>query len=60
MHPVCGSQAFHIFKVFVANPSKPAAIRDILIKNKTKLVTYLSTFLAEKSSFLVCGLLSVL
>jgi len=30
--------------VFVANPNKAKAILDILLKNKEKLVTFLSTF----------------
>jgi hypothetical protein len=30
-------EAFHVFKVFVANPDKPAAIHAILCKNKEKV-----------------------
>ena len=30
-------EAFHVFKVFVANPDKPAAIHSILSKNKEKV-----------------------
>ncbi|TPX33034.1 hypothetical protein SmJEL517_g03979 [Synchytrium microbalum] len=37
-------EAFHVFKVFVANPNKARPIADILAKNKEKLVTFLSTF----------------
>ncbi|CAA2986732.1 calcium-binding 39 [Olea europaea subsp. europaea] len=33
--------AFHIFKVFVANPSKPREIRIILAKNREKLLALL-------------------
>jgi len=41
-------EAFHVFKVFVANPNKPAKIRLILFKNKQKLCAYLSNFHQEK------------
>ena len=37
-------EAFHIFKVFVANPDKPASVAMILSKNKAKLITYLNDF----------------
>ena len=37
-------EAFHVFKVFVANPNKSKAIMDILLKNKEKLVTFLGSF----------------
>lgn len=37
-------EAFHVFKVFVANPRKPDAINSILFKNKDKLVAYLRNF----------------
>ena len=32
-------EAFHVFKVFVANPNKDRAILDILLKNKEKVRT---------------------
>eukprot|EP01018_Ginkgo_biloba_P025962 Gb_11217 [translate_table: standard] len=35
------SSAFHIFKVFVANPNKPPAISSLLLKNREKLLKYL-------------------
>ena len=41
-------RAFHVFKVFVANPNKPSEIVSILAKNKSKLVTYLSSFQNDK------------
>lgn len=31
-------EAFHVFKVFVANPNKPKPISDILNRNREKLV----------------------
>jgi len=41
-------EAFHVFKVFVANPEKPREIEDILRSNKEKLIDFLSNFLVEK------------
>ena len=41
-------EAFHVFKVFVANPRKPDAIINTLVKNKEKLVMYLEKFHVEK------------
>lgn len=43
-------EAFHVFKVFIANPNKPQPILHILIKNKEKLVTFLTNFQNEKAS----------
>ena len=40
--------AFHVFKVFVANPNKPPEIVKILHDNKSKLCTYLTTLHQEK------------
>jgi len=37
-------EAFHVFKVFVANPKKSKAVADILQKNKEKLLAFLSNF----------------
>lgn len=37
-------EAFHVFKVFVANPNKEDGVRRILRTNKEKLVVYLSDF----------------
>jgi calcium binding protein 39 len=41
-------EAFHIFKVFVANPDKPQSVTLILSKNKAKLMTYLEDFQADR------------
>lgn len=41
-------EAFHVFKVFVANPNKAKPILDILTKNKEKLISFLSNFHNEK------------
>lgn len=37
-------EAFHVFKVFVANPNKAKPILDILIKNRERLLSFLSGF----------------
>ena len=42
-------EAFHVFKVFVANPNKPKPILDILLRNKEKLVDFLSKFHADRT-----------
>lgn len=34
-------EAFHVFKIFVANPQKPARIHQILYKNRDKLISLL-------------------
>jgi len=41
-------EAFHVFKVFVANPNKAKPILDILVKNKEKLISFLDTFHNDK------------
>jgi len=41
-------EAFHVFKVFVANPNKPKPILDILMKNKDRLIAFLSTFQPDR------------
>mmetsp|Transcript_14131 Transcript_14131/g.36270 ORF Transcript_14131/g.36270 Transcript_14131/m.36270 type:complete len:357 (-) Transcript_14131:33-1103(-) len=41
-------EAFHVFKVFVANPNKPKAITDILMGNKEKMLLFLRDFHSEK------------
>ncbi|CAG0899334.1 unnamed protein product [Darwinula stevensoni] len=42
-------EAFHVFKVFVANPNKPKPILDILLRNQDKLVEFLSKFHTDRS-----------
>ncbi|KAK3749956.1 hypothetical protein QZH41_013869, partial [Actinostola sp. cb2023] len=42
-------EAFHVFKVFVANPNKTPAILDILLKNKDKLVEFLTNFHTDRT-----------
>ncbi len=41
-------EAFHLFKVFVANPGKPAPIVDILRKNADRLLRFLSDFQTDR------------
>ncbi|KAJ7376988.1 Calcium-binding protein 39-like [Desmophyllum pertusum] len=42
-------EAFHVFKVFVANPNKTPSIQDILVKNKDKLVEFLTNFHTDRT-----------
>lgn len=42
-------EAFHVFKVFVANPNKPKPILDILLRNKDKLIDFLTNFQTDRS-----------
>ncbi|XP_054771317.1 calcium-binding protein 39-like [Lytechinus pictus] len=42
-------EAFHVFKVFVANPNKTQPILDILLKNKEKLVEFLTNFHTDRT-----------
>ncbi|KAI6157120.1 mo25 protein [Pisolithus tinctorius] len=41
-------EAFHVFKVFVANPKKPPQIETILRRNKEKLLVFLKNFHNDK------------
>ncbi|EJD45523.1 mo25 protein [Auricularia subglabra TFB-10046 SS5] len=41
-------EAFHVFKVFVANPNKPPQIAAILKRNKDKLLGFLRDFHNDK------------
>jgi len=41
-------EAFHVFKVFVANPHKTKPILEILQKNKERLVAFLNNFHNDK------------
>jgi len=41
-------EAFHVFKVFVANPNRLPAVTSILEANKEKLMHYLSKFHEER------------
>ncbi|CAI0383812.1 unnamed protein product [Linum tenue] len=41
-------EAFHVFKLFVANQSKPPEIIGVLIQNKNKLLRFLAGLTTEK------------
>jgi len=41
-------EAFHVFKVFVANPNKTKPVLEILQKNKEKLISFLTQFHNDK------------
>lgn len=40
--------SFRFLKIFVANPSKPKPIVDILLRNQEKLIEFLSAFHADR------------
>lgn len=42
-------EAFHVFKVFVANPNKTKPIMDVLIRNKDRLIAFLTDFHNDKA-----------
>jgi len=42
-------EAFHVFKVFVANPKKSGAVERILFKNRDKLLNFLPKFLEDRT-----------
>lgn len=42
-------EAFHLFKVFVANPNKSAPVLNILLKNREKLVEFLEKFQNDRT-----------
>lgn len=42
-------EAFHVFKVFVANPKKSEDVEKILFKNKEKLLRFLPKFLEDRT-----------
>ncbi|KAL7669188.1 hypothetical protein ACOME3_009854 [Neoechinorhynchus agilis] len=42
-------ETFHVFKIFVANPNKPKAIFDILLRNRERLIDFLLGFTADRA-----------
>mmetsp|Transcript_26073 Transcript_26073/g.38787 ORF Transcript_26073/g.38787 Transcript_26073/m.38787 type:complete len:518 (-) Transcript_26073:262-1815(-) len=48
--PHISLDAFHVFKIFVANPSKPPEVVKILVDNKVKLCKYLSGLHKEREA----------
>jgi calcium binding protein 39 len=43
-------EAFHVFKVFVANPDKPEDVQRVLAMNKVRLINFLRGFQNEKGA----------
>jgi len=41
-------EAFHVFKIFVANPKKSKPVVEILVRNKSKLIEFLQKFQKDK------------
>jgi calcium binding protein 39 len=41
-------EAFHVFKIFVANPNKTKPVLEILQKNKDRLIAFLTQFHTDK------------
>jgi calcium binding protein 39 len=42
-------EAFHVFKVFVANPNKSKKVKEVLFNNKEKLLRFLPKFLEDRT-----------
>lgn len=42
-------EAFHVFKIFVANPKKTEKVERLLIKNKEKLIHFLTEFRVDQN-----------
>lgn len=49
-------EAFHVFKVFVANPKKTPAVESILRRNRSRLLTFLQGFLPDRTGMLAMAL----
>lgn len=43
-------EAFHVFKIFVANPKKSPGVIEILSRNKRKLIEFLQKFQKDKEN----------
>uniref|UniRef100_A0A182FDG9 Calcium-binding protein 39-like n=1 Tax=Anopheles albimanus TaxID=7167 RepID=A0A182FDG9_ANOAL len=41
-------EAFHVFKLFIANPTKPIAVLTILLRNQRKLIDFLNRFHVDR------------
>jgi len=42
-------EAFHVFKIFVANPHKEARVLDLLLRNQEKLIAFMKDFQNERA-----------
>ena len=43
-------EAFHVFKIFVANPRKSEHVMDVLLRNRERLLTFLEGFLKQREA----------
>ena len=43
-------EAFHVFKVFVANPNKSAAVLEIFESNRDRLIKFLQGFKSDRGT----------
>ena len=43
-------EAFHVFKIFVANPRKPSSVLALLERNKQRLLQFFGTFLTQREA----------
>ncbi|CEM06464.1 unnamed protein product [Vitrella brassicaformis CCMP3155] len=41
-------EAFHLFKIFVANPQKPPRVHKILYANRDRIIRFLNQFLVDR------------
>ena len=42
-------EAFHVFKIFVANPHKEGRVRNVLLRNQAKLLEFMASFQSERA-----------
>mmetsp|Transcript_6388 Transcript_6388/g.14205 ORF Transcript_6388/g.14205 Transcript_6388/m.14205 type:complete len:127 (-) Transcript_6388:300-680(-) len=42
-------EAFHVFKIFVANPHKEARVLDLLLRNQERLIGFMREFQNERA-----------
>ena len=45
----CRFEAFHVFKIFVANPHKGGRVRNVLLGNQPKLLEFMASFQSERA-----------
>ena len=42
-------EAFHVFKIFVANPHKDGRVLDVLLRNQERLIAFMRDFQNERA-----------
>ena len=42
-------EAFHVFKIFVANPHKEGRVLDVLLRNQERLINFMRDFQNERA-----------